>query len=119
MDIPDTFSARPPNSTASMLHWKILTNLMRMLTQGVREEIISFQDEEISTDDTRKGPTSFEFIDTHGHLDMLLTRTRQDALIDLENTTKIQENEVKLLGIVSNFVYPHHWKSYKAISKDE
>ena len=69
LDIPDTFSARPPNSTASMLHWEILINVMRMLTQGVRGEIISFQDEEIPTDDTRKGPTSFEFINTHGHLD--------------------------------------------------
>ena len=43
---------------------------MRMLTRGVREEIISFQDEEIPTDDTVKPPTSSEFIDTHGHLDM-------------------------------------------------
>ena len=119
LDIPDTFNARPPNSIASMLHWEILINLMRILTQGVREEIISFQDEGIPTDNTVKAPTSFEFIDTHGHLDMLLTRTRQDALKDLENTTEIQESEVKLLGIVSNFVYPHHWKSYKAISKDE
>ena len=75
LDISDTFSARPPNSTASILHWEILINLMRMLTQEVREEIISFQDEEITTDDTVKAPTNFEFIDTHGHLDMLLTRT--------------------------------------------
>ena len=86
---------------------------MRMLTRGVREEITSFQDEEIPTDDTVKPPTSFEFIDTHGHLDMLLTRTRQDTLTDLENTTKIQESEVKLLGIVSNFAYPHaNWYSF-------
>ena len=50
---------------------------------------------------------------------MILTRSRQDTLIGLRNTIKRQESEVKLLGIVSNFVYPHHWKSYKAISKDE
>ena len=36
LDIPYTFSSRPHNSTAYLLHWEILINLMRMLTR-VRE----------------------------------------------------------------------------------
>ena len=110
--------ARPSNSIASLLHGDILINLLMMLPKDSRKRIPTLYGEPIQTQEpvALAEPTTLQLIDRHGHLDLLIIRRQVTSFEELE---KASDHEVELLGIIANFVYPHHWKSHKEISKNK
>ena len=97
----DIFQTRPPNAIASVLHWEILYRLLQHLPEDNRERIHLLC-------------KRLEVIDSHGHLDVMFKRRRINSLKECEDDT----TQVRLIGIVSNFVYPKQWAKYRVVSQD-
>ena len=60
-----------------------------------------------------------EVLDSHGHLDIFLSRNRYQSLSDYEKVQDLtQGGVVRLQGIVTNFVFPNHWRHRQTILAD-
>ena len=104
-EIPETFSAKPPNSIASLIHWDILMKLIHQTPMTAWTGIAKFAPE-----------MRVKIIDSHGHLDMLMVRQKTSSLRELED--KADTGNYQLSGIVANFVYPSQWQAYSSLVDD-
>ena len=110
LETPETVVANPPNCTVAVLHWETLSNLLSKLSCRITDDFTKFEPN-IST--KLEAPNKQNIIDTHAHLDMLLSRKN---LAEYEQSIISESN---VTGIVASFVYPEHWPDYISIQLDK
>ena len=70
----------------------------------------------ISTQETSSEDEVQEVLDSHGHLDIFLSRNRYQSVSDYEKDLELtQGGAVCLQGIVTNFVFLSHWRHRQAL----
>ena len=89
----DVFSICPPSSMAALSHWRILSNLLNLLTPAAQRDIqqlycplyiSGIKYTETPEYDIESTSNNFQFSDSHFHLDLLLKRSNHRNFSSLE-----------------------------------
>ena len=120
----DGICIRPPNCLAALMDWRVLVNLLRQVSENVRERIHLLHFEPPSEQNVVEKTSSSEeddqiqtLFDSHAHIDILLSRNRCQTFRQFEmQDTAHQVGSLKIKG--ANFVFPAHWKHHSSIIKD-
>lgn len=100
LTVPETFVISPPNHVVSILHWKILMNLLKYTGHSSSEfKAFSFRV-------PRPPLLRLRFIDSHCHLDKIMeTETRKFSVVKAD----LSLGKPNLQFCISNFVFPRRW----------
>jgi TatD DNase family protein len=124
LPVSHSYSIRPPNCVASLCCWRMLTNLI--LHTSTHRDPDHFKSLESPTlysgvtvtevDCSLTSAAPIHFVDSHLHLDILLSRTGKASLRALEEDTPT--GRAILDACVTNCVFPSHWGSLEKLEDD-
>ncbi len=109
------FSVNPPNRVVCLSHWQILAALVSRLSPEARLLLLQSRESLLQTGegfipDVQYFPEApIHFMDTHFHLDALLSKTSQSSLESVELLTPVAE-QFSLTLAVANYVFPNSWQ---------
>ena len=112
----ERFSISPPDSIAALTHWRILSNILHIITPAAQQDVYNLNSPlyisgikfaGFSEHDSPKIELA-KFADSHFHLDLLLKRSHHSNFRNLEIEVSNHQYEFGL-GI-ANYVFPDHWK---------
>ncbi|XP_052685322.1 putative deoxyribonuclease TATDN2 [Crassostrea angulata] len=106
-------------SVASLVHWRIISNLLQLLLPAGQIDVISTMQEltyspVIPSD--MFSQVGLRFGDSHFHLDILLSRTTVSDFGVLE--AMYGEYEFQLDVAIANYVFPDHWECFREQAND-
>ena len=100
----------PPNSVASLFHWRVLANILQGLPESVRERFRDLEQEvEVIAGDVRSGQESYVLVDSHMHFAELLQRCRCGGLEEVLQSQPTSKENHQLQFVISNHCYPWKW----------
>lgn len=111
-------------SVASLVHWRIISNLLQLLLPAGQRDVISTMQELTYSGDgvTPVVPSDMfsqvrlRFGDSHFHIDILLSRTTVSIFGILE--AMYGERELQLDVAIANCVFPDHWVCFRERAND-
>ena len=108
LTIPETLAISPPNHVVSILHWKTLVKILQSFKNvGIyMSEFRSFSFP-IPVTFIRQPPGHVSFIDSHCHLDTIMTTLNYRKFSQLKADLSVGEPVLQLC--ISNFVFPWRW----------
>jgi Tat protein secretion system quality control protein TatD with DNase activity len=120
------FSIHPPNSVASLCHWRILAILISKLPSRCRAEVCEFNTSTTYTGtlvNTVDSPLFIrqdilKFIDSHFHLDKLCVKGSDMANFNLLEA-KLGKTGYLLTNGIANCVFPDHWEAMEHLLDQE
>ncbi|MES9883359.1 MAG: TatD family hydrolase [Sedimenticola sp.] len=102
---PDSFDISPPNHLLSITHWRILSKILGTLPNSSQLSVKECKS--TLADPVLLSNTSPDYIDSHFHLDALLSRTRHHNFEDLESD--VDHQGIHLTHLICNYVFPSSW----------
>ena len=115
LNIPYDFSMSPPVSLLVCFHWRILSSLLVKLSPSDRVAILSERQYHPSPR-TGPQPTVLSFIDTHFHLDSMMSRIRCSTFSCIEQTFSEGSD---LIAAVANYAYPKSWEEMRKMMRED
>ncbi len=118
-EVPCRLSISPPNCVASLLHWRILANLVAELDVVEQHRLRTFAQRvdgegRVLLSFPPDPPKRLEVVDSHFHLDIWCRNTGCSSLEEILRLPKRgPPSEVRcqfVLGI-ANYCWPRHWPS--------
>ncbi|XP_062605129.1 putative deoxyribonuclease TATDN2 [Saccostrea cucullata] len=118
------FSIHPPTSVASLVHWRIICNLLQLLLPAGQRDVIATMQELTFSGNllapvlslSRPDLLQQHFGDSHFHLDILLSRTRLRDFSALED--EFGDPDFRLSVAIANYVFPEHWERFRQQARD-
>lgn len=122
LPVSEVYIVSPPNSIASLLHWRTLMIIMNVFVPSTlcvlatQDKMFHFSGIRISDIDSLGMVEEVvkdikTFADSHFHLDLLLKRTGHSSFDKLE--ASFGNAGYNLQFGVANYVYPAHWDKVK------
>ena len=104
-----SFSITPPSRVICLSHWQILSALTNLLDPGAQQSLLCYENYILRSGDTFLPETfsdpPIKFVDTHFHLDALLSRGHYSTLTAMEVSTPTSD-QFCLSVAVANYVFP-------------
>lgn len=115
-DIPTTFTVNPPNHIISLLHWKLISNILKLFSKDQQSKLSLVKSmADISGKEFKEIPSSVSItdvvVDSHFHLDQLCKRNH---VLNFQVLADYFHKSIHVLDFVkANYVFPFSWKLWQ------
>jgi TatD DNase family protein len=105
----------PPNCVACLLHWRPMSFLVANMTLNEREEFRWCRERRFwngrpaAPNQVHEVYLPMATIDSHLHPDMIQVETNVTNLMELRHLYLEGDEEISIVGLVGNFVFPDRW----------
>lgn len=115
-DIPTTFTVNPPNHIISLLHWKLISNILKLFSKDQQSKLSLVKSmTDISGKEFKEIPSSVSItdvvVDSHFHLDQLCKRNH---VLNFQVLADYFHKSIHVLDfVIANYVFPFSWKLWQ------